>query len=256
MEEIKKSIVDSLDGIELELLPYFPYILQDLWEFGADPATMLELVKKNLGGKKLKILDLGCGKGAVSIKLAVELNCLVKGIDAMPAFIEAAKNYALKFGVNDKCDFEVGDIRIKINDLKGFDIIILGAIGPVLGDLQTTLSRVSHSLTRPGYVLLDDGYIADDSKTGYSRALRKTEFYQQLDRAGYEIVQEDISNKEFIDENDDYIYNAIKRRIDELIAKHPDKKELFEGYLKIQQYENEMLSNEITTGTWLLKINH
>ena len=65
MEETKKSILESLDGSDPELFPYLPYLLQDLWEIGADPLSMLSLIRENIPNKKLTILDLGCGKGAV-----------------------------------------------------------------------------------------------------------------------------------------------------------------------------------------------
>jgi hypothetical protein len=44
MEEIKKSVVDSLDGNNVELFQHLPYILQDLWEIGADPSIIVSLI--------------------------------------------------------------------------------------------------------------------------------------------------------------------------------------------------------------------
>jgi SAM-dependent methyltransferase len=254
MQEIKKSIVESLDGFDIELFSYLPYILQDLWEIGADPLIMLNLITGNISNKNLRILDLGCGKGAVSINVAKEIECTIKGIDAMPDFIESAKKYAKEFNVEDKCDFEAGDIRIKIKELKDFDVIILGAIGSVFGDLYTTLKNLTASLNSSGYVLLDDGYIPDESPTNYNRCLRKTDFYHQITYAGFEIVQEIIFEKDAIEDSDKIIYDSIEKRISELIKEYPDKKKLFNGYLKSQEYENYILANELITGTWLLQL--
>ena len=73
MDTVKKSIVKSLDGLEFGLFPYLSYLLQDLWEFGASPQIIIELFKKNNIIKNAsKVLDLGCGKGAVLIKLVKE----------------------------------------------------------------------------------------------------------------------------------------------------------------------------------------
>ena len=94
MKTLNESIVESLDGFQPELLPYLPYLLQDLWEIGADPSTMLSLIKQYMRQDKLNILDLGCGKGAVSIKIAQEINCKILGIDAMNEFIKSAQDYA------------------------------------------------------------------------------------------------------------------------------------------------------------------
>lgn len=254
MEDLKKCVSESLDGFDAELYPHLPYILQDLWILGADPKTMQKLVADHIKKEKLKVLDLGCGKGAVSIPLAEKLKCEVLGIDAIHEFIDEARLYSKKYGVEDICRYEVGDIREMIRSLKGFDVVVLGAIGPVFGNLQETLTRLKSVINRPGYVLLDDGYLEDDSKAGYDRALRKSNFYGQIASAGYRIVQEDLITKSDIEEYDLFVLDSIRKRVHELITRHPDKKELFLGYLKSQEEETDVIENELITGTWLLKI--
>jgi cyclopropane fatty-acyl-phospholipid synthase-like methyltransferase len=254
MEKVEKIVVESLDGIEIELFPYLPYILQDLWELGSDPSIMLSLIKENIENKKLKVLDLGCGKGAVSISIAKELQCSVKGIDAIPEFIASATEYAKLYRVNDICEFETGDIRAKINEIEGFDIIILGAIGPVFGNLCDTLIILTKALNAQGYVLLDDGYIDDKSSNSYNRCLRKSDFYNQIFSAGFEVIQEVIIDKNTIEDSDKSMYESIEKRVNELIIQYPAKKDMFTGYLKCQVYENYMLANKLVCGTWLLKL--
>lgn len=254
MKEIRKSVVESLDGAEIELFPYLAYILQDFWEIGSDPSVMLTLINENIEKRKLKVLDLGCGKGAVSINIAKERKYSVKGIDAMPEFIESAKKYAEKYQVHGLCDFEVGDIRIKITEMKGFDIVILGAIGPILGNLYETLNIITNVLNAQGYVLLDDGYIDDKSSNSYSRCLRKSDFYGQIFSAGFEVIQEVIIDKNTIEDSDKSMYESIEKRVTELIIQYPAKKDILLGYLKSQVYENYMLANELVCGTWLLKL--
>ncbi len=254
MDEIKKSVVESLDGKDLALFPYLPYILQDLWEIGADPVTMVTLIKENISIKNLKVLDIGCGKGAVSINIAKELKCKSRGIDAIPEFIESAKTYAEKYDVRDLCEFEVGDIRVIVKGLNGFDIVILGAIGPILGNLHETLIILKQVLNEHGYVLLDDAYIEDKSQVKYNRCLQKTDFYNQIKSAGFEIIQEIIFDKNSAKVTDNSDYNLIEKRVNELIKWYPHKKELFKGYLKSQEFEINLLENELVTGTWLLKL--
>ena len=73
---LEKSVTRSLDGDNEDLFPYFAYLLQDLWEIGASPAIIKKLLRKNTDDKeKMQILDLGCGKGAVSIQLAKQFDC-------------------------------------------------------------------------------------------------------------------------------------------------------------------------------------
>ncbi|MEW6623897.1 MAG: hypothetical protein AB1420_12355 [Bacillota bacterium] len=80
MESIQEEIVKSLDGESVDLFPYLPYLLQDLWDIGTSPKTVLKLIKsyniiKTPGSK---VLDLGCGKGAVSINIAKEAEIACK----------------------------------------------------------------------------------------------------------------------------------------------------------------------------------
>lgn len=253
VKPLDESIIESLDGDDVRLKEYIPYILQDLWEIGADAETMITLIKDHIDIQNPKILDLGCGKGSVAIRIAREIDCDITGIDAFPDFIKEAKGYAQRYKVDYKCKFEVGDIRGKIKGLTGFDILILGAIGPVLGDLETTLRRIKGSLIAQGFVLLDDGYIEDSSVVDYNKCLRKSEFYKQVKSAGFRIIHEEIFPKELIVQSDELIFNSIKKRVGELIEKHPDKSEMFNKYVGLQDYENKMLETEIITGTWLLK---
>jgi 2-polyprenyl-3-methyl-5-hydroxy-6-metoxy-1,4-benzoquinol methylase len=45
----------------------------------------------------LHILDFGCGKGAVSVKIAVALNCHCYEIVAIPEFIATVKEKATEY---------------------------------------------------------------------------------------------------------------------------------------------------------------
>jgi ubiquinone/menaquinone biosynthesis C-methylase UbiE len=88
MKTLEESVVTAMDGSDKELFPYLPYILQDLWEIGANPDTIIRLIAKYFSKyPDLKVLDLGCGKGAVSINIAKNLGCYCYGIDAVPDFL-------------------------------------------------------------------------------------------------------------------------------------------------------------------------
>ena len=165
LKTIEESVVQAMDGSDKELFPYLPYILQDLWEIGADPEAIIKLIKKHCGDPSgLTILDLGCGKGAVSVQVAQTLGCTCHGIDAIPEFIDFAQLKATKLGVNHLCKFETGDIREKVNDLSGYDVVILGAIGPVFGDYYYTLMTLERCLKDNGIIIVDDGYIFENLK--------------------------------------------------------------------------------------------
>ena len=129
MNDLKKSIVISLDGQDDALFPYLAYLLQDLWEIGSFPGTIIQVIKThNLHHHgPFTVLDLGCGKGAVSISIAKELGWNIHGIDAMPEFIDEAQEFAKAHHVKHLCFFEVADIRQRVKTLKGYDFVILGS---------------------------------------------------------------------------------------------------------------------------------
>ncbi len=255
MDTVKKSIAKSLNGFDLGLLPYLSYLLQDLWEIGASPDIIIDIIKKHtILTNKSKILDLGCGKGAVLIKLVKEFGGQAHGIDALPEFIEEAKKYAKKNKVLQKCKFEIGDIRRMVDHSKGYDLVILGSIGPVFGDIESTLSKVQTCIKDDGYIILDDGYLSNNSMLNSPIYFKETNFLRQIESAKMKIVDKTLLNSAYIKKSNKQIYDSIHIRVLELMEKYPEDCSIFEGYLKSQQEENTLLENHITCATWLLKM--
>lgn len=162
---LEESVVTAMDGADKGLFPFLPYILQDLEEIGSDPEMILEIVKKHFSDyPDIRVLDLGCGKGAVSLKLCAALGCRCLGIDAVKEFIERAVRRAEEMNISHLCEFIQGDIREEVHSLRNFDVIILGSIGPVLGDYRTTLESLKKCLSTKGKIIIDDGFISDESR--------------------------------------------------------------------------------------------
>jgi ubiquinone/menaquinone biosynthesis C-methylase UbiE len=254
MDTVKRSIVKSLDGLEFGLFPYLSYLLQDLWEIGASPDIIIELLKKNkLVTKESKILDLGCGKGAVLIKMIKEFGCEGYGIDALPEFIEEANKYAKKNKVEKNCVFKIGDIRRLVDDLKGYDVVILGSIGPVFGDIKTTLLKINKCIKDDGLVILDDGYLSEDSQLKSPIYIKESDTLKQFDSAKMKVVDQIKLSSDMIRKSNTKIYSQIHKRSLEMMKDYPEDQSIFEGYLKSQEEENDLLENHITCVTWLLK---
>ncbi len=235
-----------MDCFEPGLRPFIPYLLQDLWEIGSSSEKVFEMLKKNnLHNRKLKILDIGCGKGAISIPIAKKINAEVFGIDAMSKFIAEAKLKAKEFDVENLCTFVCGDASKIINELKDYNLAMLASVGPVLGDVAQTLSKLEDCLCENGYVLLDDSFLPDDAVSDYTRCLRESEFNRQIKQSNFNVVDKLVQSSVDTASTDEYIYSQIETRVKELSAKYPDKKELFESYLAMQRKENFALENEL-----------
>jgi len=254
MKSLEESVTIAMDGTDPELFPYLPYILQDLWEIGAVAETIITAIKRHFEGfADLKILDLGCGKGAVSIKLAKEFNCQCYGIDAILEFIDFAREKAKEWDVHHLCNFEYYDIRTKIDELENFDVIILGSIGWVFGNYQQTMSILKKHLTEEGVVILDDGYLPDDSTFKHDQVIEKLQLTEQIENAGMVLIDEIINENEIMISSDVHIFEKVSQRCLELMEKYPDKKSLFEDYIKQQEVENKVLEEEVICSTMVLK---
>lgn len=254
MKTLEESVVTAMDGSDKELFPFLPYIMQDLWEIGADPDAIIRLISRQF--KKydnLKVLDLGCGKGAVSVKVSQKLGCTCYGIDAITEFIAFARQKAAEFGVNHLCTFETGDIREKVKDLSDYDVVILGAIGPVFGDYFSTLSALAECVNDNGVFIIDDGYINDDSDFSHPLMFKYSGILRQIEKAGMQLIENETMDRDDIKDSDDYIFDKLKKRCCELIEKYPDKKKLFLDYIKKQETENDVLENKVIGTTMVIK---
>jgi len=243
---LDECVAQAMDGEGPEIVPYLPYILQDAWELGTLPGTVIDLVRRHTtDGERLRVLDLGCGKGAVSVRLARDLGCRCLGIDAIGEFIGTAREKASAFRLRRRCRFETGDIRERIHALGRFDVIVLGAIGPVFGDHRATLDILSPHLCPGGLIVVDDGYLEDDSPHHHPLVARRGELLRQIAAAGMQLVEEVVVARDEIEDMDRAMFRGLEKRCRELIGQHPDKRDLFAGYIRRQAEENDWLEQKI-----------
>jgi len=252
---LEESIITAMDDNNISLIKHLPYILQDFWEIGTSPEEIIKIIRKYMVNySDLNVLDLGSGKGAVSIKIASELNCKCFGIDGIDDFVIFSNNKSKEYNVNNICTFETGDIRTKIKTLGKYDIIILGAIGNVFGNYYETLMKLSPHINNEGLIIIDDAFVEDNCPQEYLNILQKSELINQVNNAGMEIIQiitiEDIPETE---EEYGYEFKNIQKRCMELIEKYPKDKELLLGYIENQRREYEILSNEIIPAMFVIK---
>ena len=254
MKTLEESVVTAMDGADKELFPYLPYILQDIWEIGTDPDTVSELIGKHFRDyEKLKVLDLGCGKGAVSVKVARKFKCHCHGIDAVDEFIQYAQGKAKEYGVEKYCLFETGDIRTAVNHLPQYDIIILGAIGPVLGNYEKSLNTLKNCLKDDGIIIIDDAYIDNNSDFKHPLIVKYDELQRQVKAAGMQIIENLPVAKSEVVESDDIILENLKKRCLELARQHPQKQKLFTDYIKKQEYESYVNAEKVICTTMVVK---
>ena len=251
MRSTEEKLAHSLSATSVTLIPYLPYLLQDLFELGSSPRDMVKLVQQHgVLSQDNRVLDLACGKGAVGIALAKALGCTVQGVDLLPAFIDEARRKAKTHGVEALCTFQVGDIQVSVTQEKDYDLVILGAVGDVLGNPEETLRSLGRTILPRGHVLLDDGYGEPSAETG---AATRTQWMDFIKRAGFTLVEEllvEETELAFVMEEQ---MRCIGQRVEELKKRHPHHADLFQGYMESQRAEVEELSGDIRGVTLLLQ---
>jgi 2-polyprenyl-3-methyl-5-hydroxy-6-metoxy-1,4-benzoquinol methylase len=252
VSNVEEKLAKSLTAQSTELIPYLPYLLQDLWKLGSSPKDIIDLILKHLPvSEKTKVLDLACGKGAVSIQVARAFGCKVKGVDIIAQFIDFADQKAQEYGVESLCEFKIEDINESVAVEKGYDIVILGAAGDVLGNPEETIEKLKSTVKSTGHILIDDAYGNNVSDSRYPSREDWLLFFQT---AGVKLLDERFNEVDEITSINDEQQPFIVKRADELKIMHPDKADLFDGYVKSQQAECDELENELTVVTMLLKV--
>lgn len=252
MASVEEKLAKSLTAESVELIPYLPFLLQDLWDLGSWPSDIIDMIQKHVyEPKRLRILDLACGKGAVSVQIAKTLECQVKGVDIMPAFIEFAKMKAMEYGVTSLCTFEVGDINQTILEDRGYDVVILGAVGDVLGNPKDTLRKLKGTVKSGGYIIVDDAYAKDDSDYQYTSREKWQEYLKEL---GLILIDERFAPDEDMSDLNHDQQAHILRRANELKLMEPDKAELFDGYIRSQLAECDEIENEIMVVAMMIQV--
>ena len=254
-ESTRKSVADSLEAEE-RLLPWMDYLLQDLWALGSATAQILDCVELlELDREKSTALDLGCGKGAVLVQLAVRYGLRVTGIDATESFLEAARHKAEEHGVSSRCEFRPGDIREYTADRHEFDLVILASLGGVLGSFKDTVKAMRRQVRSDGYILIDDGYLKEKKRLerkGYQHYCNHADTLAELTHWGDRLVHE-ISTSEMSREINDQYLEVIRRRSNELIREKPELEPELSAYLRLQEEECEVLERDLEGAMWVLQ---
>lgn len=248
----KKEFQNSLDLTEEGLQEFVPQILDGLWEIGSMPDYVIEIIGKNIKTEFSSVIDLGCGKGAVLIKLAENFDFNGLGIDIIPEFIEVANNYLEERSLSNKLGFKTEDLVKRIQTTLNQDIVIHGYDSEILGDLKSTLQQLSKCIKRDGYILLEFMF-TKNSDNATEEVITEGEMIKIIREAGCHIIDRIDWDKDVLRQTNQYNNAIIGKNVAKLMNLYPEKKEMFEEYLQNQLDECEALENKYTCTTLLLK---
>ena len=260
MERKARELVAEAFGAAPELLPLLPAIFEDLLALGGWPDKVATVLRESAQlPREAAVVDLGCGKGAVSLILAAELGYRVTGLDLFKPFLEDAASGARAAGVDHLCSFEVADIRDRAEDGDVFDVAVFAAVGASLyGDYSDCVAGIRR-WTRPnGYMVISDGFlrhpIPHSAKFhGYEYYRPHDETLRQLTAHGDVMVcQILISSEEFAEQNLRDL-ECIRRQVQNLSQTHSQHREPLKQFLASQEAEYTFLNEHTTEAIWLLR---
>lgn len=137
-----------------------------------DPARIDEVVALLELAPHAQLLDAGCGKGEVLVRIAERWGCGGIGIERHPRLVEEARAQAAARVPDAGLEFAAGDFDPCDVDPGSLDLAI--SIGALAGGYDAVLGTLAE-LARPGgKVLLGEGYWRREPREEYLAALGAT----------------------------------------------------------------------------------
>lgn len=253
--ELRRQIAESLEATP-ELLPFLPELLADLAELGCSPRQVLDLLRPLGLPSASRVLDLGCGNGAVLLALAEDLGFHGVGVDAFAPFIEEAQRAAIARGVAAKCEFRCADLHSVISECNDFDVAMMLALGRAIGNL-TEIVRLLRRCIRPGgFIIIDDAFLASGAEAplpGYEGYSDHKDTIRQLTVHGDKLLKEYILPRDEVARVNQANTMSIQRRAKELAGKHPEAADFLHSYVRRQELESNLALSSVVWAGWLLQ---
>ncbi len=236
------------------LLPYLPYLLQDLPSLSGaedDVVDVLSEVGFPSGGT---VLDLGCGRGDIAIRVARAFGAEVTGVDGYPPFIEIARQSAKQARLQQRCRFVAGDLRKSLAKPARFDAVLMIAVGPVLGDSAKTISMLRTVVRDGGWIIIDDAYLDDGvpSSAAYEDYVEREAMEAGVTQFGDTIVARRVRSPAGRSFNA-LTLEAIPKRAKALAERHPELSDAISHYVARQFEEVALMDGPMVPTLWAIQ---
>ena len=245
MEEktgIKKDLLLFIAELHLENVILNPMLPETVRKIG----RVLDL---RPGGN---VLDLGCGKGGLSLPLVNVYKVNVVGLDLMPGFIRQAWSRAEYSGFYELCRFAVDDAAefVTRTQKKWDAVLAVGVMGIIWPDLATGLRDIKPIMAPGGRLVIGVPYQLPEGERKPDMPYElKDEISKQMAAAG-EVLEVFDDGREGWDA---YLEPQKKMR-DELLKKHGDQPAaagFINHWVAGIEWERENLGFAI----WVIRVN-
>ena len=254
-ERQQQEIAQAFDATP-DLLPFIPALMADLWALGSSVEVIVELLRPlGLPAETTRIVDLGCGKGAVALTLAKELGFQALGVDFFEPFVQEARERAEEMGIASRCQFISGDIRHILPEVRDYDVVIYASVG-VLGRLDECVAKLRQCVHSEGYMLIDNAFLTDPGEVEspwYEHCATHEETLSWLTAHGDDLLREVIISTEDVKALNCEYTELMRRRAEKLAKLHPEAADSLYGYVEKQERESEIMERTVTSAVWLLQ---
>ncbi|MBX3381218.1 MAG: class I SAM-dependent methyltransferase [Phycisphaeraceae bacterium] len=197
-------------------------------------------------GEKSRVLDLGCGKGAVAVEIARAIGCFVTGVDAFEPFVMSCRGLAAVKGVGSRCDFRVG-LAERVGSTR-YDAVVLLNLFPYERAIP-----IARRLTKPGgYYLLDDA-VAVGAGAKEASFPTARDVAEAIEFAGDRVARFKVWTKPEVQRRERANYELLRRNAAELARASPKDGSLLSECLRRQRAGIAELSGVIRPACWLVR---
>jgi SAM-dependent methyltransferase len=238
--------------VDPSLLPLIPELLRGFDELGSDGDAILAALRSIDLPTSATAVDLGCGKGVISVKIASELGIRTTGVELFEPFIAECEMRAEAAGVGDLCDFIHGNIVKQAGALPPADVAIYAALGDVLGPPPETMAIVSRFVKPGGFVLISDGFVREGGSadfTGFEYATSRDDVLAGWMAHGDHLVLESLAR-----DDDGGEAEVIKRNVESLALRYPELKDKLLQFARDQQAEYDFLEQNFVSAVWVFQV--
>ena len=253
------AMIADIMGLPEALVPVMHELLVDFHALGGWPDEAAEAMQATGLDATHRVADLGCGKGAIGIRLAREFGCRVDGFDLHAPFLEDARAAASEAGVGDRCTYLQADLREVLDGTRRWDAVVYSALGSGLfGGHAECISALRNAVRPGGWLLVADGYLKDAQRGqeappgfGYYRTLDATR--RELTAHGDVLVSEVFVRPAAFEADDARGTAWLRQRAPEVARRHPELRHALDAMFDGYERESEWMTRATGEACWVLR---